>query len=190
MRYGIYTLEGGKQEHGGGIRFGARRQRGCCYNDIMERLQISSVVSTQSSVANANESRNLPTSKPVPPFPMTDFRPFMNAPVAPSSCSMLLCQSGLPVHNMTCSEYAAMVLRSGVLRSMSKSGGVDAHSHVGEGHDCVYGITVRRSCDEMQNFCDETGFIRKPEVRDRRIAALDIVTLVLLQNSSRIDHKR
>jgi hypothetical protein len=44
------------------------------------------------------------------------------------------------VHRTTCSEYAAMVLRSGVARSMSRSGGVAAHSHVGDGHVGVYGI--------------------------------------------------
>jgi hypothetical protein len=33
-----------------------------------------------------------------------------------------------------------MVLSSGVLRSMSKSGGVEAHSQVGEGHVGVYGM--------------------------------------------------
>jgi hypothetical protein len=40
---------------------------------------------------------------------------------------------------MTCSEYAAIVFRSGVLRSMSRSGGVEAHSHVGEGHVATVG---------------------------------------------------
>jgi hypothetical protein len=41
-----------------------------------------------------------------------------------------------------------MVLRSGVARSMSRSGGVAAHSHVGDGHVGVYGIDVdwKRDC--------------------------------------------
>jgi hypothetical protein len=33
-----------------------------------------------------------------------------------------------------------MVFSNGVLRSMSRSGGVEAHSHVGEGHVAVYGM--------------------------------------------------
>lgn len=53
---------------------------------------------------------------------------------------MLLVQSSFPVHIITCSEYAAIVFNSGVLRSMSRLGGVDAHSQVGDGHVCVYGI--------------------------------------------------
>jgi hypothetical protein len=43
---------------------------------------------------------------------------------------------------MTCSEYAATVFRSGLLRSISRSGGVEAHSHVGEGHVAVVGMDV------------------------------------------------
>jgi hypothetical protein len=40
-----------------------------------------------------------------------------------------------------------MVFRSGVARSMSRSGGVAAHSHVGDGHVDVYGIEDwKRSC--------------------------------------------
>ena len=85
---------------------------------------------------------NRPTSNPGPPFPITPLSPFTNSPVSPSSCSMLLTQSSFPVQKMTCSEYAAIVFNSGVLRSMSRSGGVAAHSQLGDGHDCVYGIAV------------------------------------------------
>jgi len=56
---------------------------------------------------------------------------------------MLLFQSDLPVQKTTCSAYAAMVLRRGVLRSMSRSGGVEAHGHVGVGHVWVVGIEGR-----------------------------------------------
>ena len=91
-----------------------------------------------SSVDNRRE--NQPTSNPTPPLPMTPFRPLTNSPVSPSSFSILLVQSSFLVHIITCSEYAAMVLSNGVLRSMSRSGGVEAHSQVGDGHVCVYGI--------------------------------------------------
>jgi hypothetical protein len=53
---------------------------------------------------------------------------------------MLLVQSSCPVQNTTCSEYVAIVFSSGVLRSISRSGGVEVHSQVGEGHVDVYGI--------------------------------------------------
>jgi hypothetical protein len=55
---------------------------------------------------------------------------------------MLLAQSSLPVHMMTCSAYGAIVFSSGVLRSMSRSAGAEAHSHVGAGHVGVYGIVA------------------------------------------------
>lgn len=55
---------------------------------------------------------------------------------------MLLCQSDVPVERITCSAYEAIVFRRGVLRSMSRSGGKEAHSQVGEGHIAVVGIEV------------------------------------------------
>jgi hypothetical protein len=41
-----------------------------------------------------------------------------------------------------CSEYAATVFSSGLLRSMSRSGGEEVHSHVGEGHVAIVGMGV------------------------------------------------
>lgn len=70
------------------------------------------------------------------------FRPLTKVPVALESCSMLLCQSEVPVERITCSAYEAIVFRRGVLRSMSRSGGKEAHSQVGEGHIAVVGIEV------------------------------------------------
>jgi hypothetical protein len=106
---------------------------------------------------------------------MTPFRPFTNSPVAPSSCSMLLCQSSLPVQSTTCSEYAAIVLSKGVLRSMSRWGGVEAHSHVGAGHVAVVGI-------ELWNLADEGEYVRRPvphirlvRKRERRANVHDMV---------------
>jgi hypothetical protein len=55
---------------------------------------------------------------------------------------MLLGQSDVPVHRMTWEEYAAMVFKSGVLRSMSRSGGVEVQAHVGAGQVGVVGIEV------------------------------------------------
>jgi len=52
---------------------------------------------------------------------------------------------------MTCSEYAAIVFNSGVLRSMSRSGGVEAHSHVGEGHVATVGTEDRSLLGEDEN---------------------------------------
>ena len=79
----------------------------------------------------------LQTSNASPPFPIIPFRPFTKAAVTPSSSSRLLAQSSFPVHRSTCSVYGAIVFNSGVLRSMSRLGGVEAHEHVGDGHDSV-----------------------------------------------------
>ena len=79
----------------------------------------------------------LQTSNASPPFPITPLRPFTKAAVAPSSSSRLLAQSSFPVQRSTCSVYGAMVFNSGVLRSMSRLGGVEAHEHVGNGQDSV-----------------------------------------------------
>jgi hypothetical protein len=55
---------------------------------------------------------------------------------------MLLGQSDIPVHMITCSEYAAIVFKRDVLRSMSRSGGVEAQAHVGEGQVGVVEMEV------------------------------------------------
>jgi hypothetical protein len=83
---------------------------------------------------------------------MTPLSPLTKSPVAPSSCSMLLAQSSLPVHRMTCSAYGAIVFSSGVLRSMSRSAGAEAHSHVGAGHVGVYGILACRDDAVRENW--------------------------------------
>lgn len=42
--------------------------------------------------------------------------------------------------------YGAIVLSSGVLRSMSRSGGAAAQAHVGDGHVSVYGMDGVGDC--------------------------------------------
>lgn len=114
------------------------------------------------------------TSNPFPPFPITPFNPLTNAPVRPSSCSMLLCQSSWPVHKTTCSEYAAIVLRSGVSRSMSRSGGVEAQAHVGDGHVAVVGIVLWRSVRVVDK-CRKLR-MQGAGVRDRRANVYNMVS--------------
>lgn len=80
------------------------------------------------------------TSNAGPPLPISPLTPRMKSPPELGSSSSLLVQSSFPVHTTTCSVYAAMVFRSGVLWSISRSGGMGAHSHVGDGHDGVYDI--------------------------------------------------
>jgi hypothetical protein len=63
-----------------------------------------------------------------------------------------------------------MVLSSGVARSMSRSGGVAAHSHVGDGHVGVYGIVDwKRGCvaekERMARGIDARGSRAKDMVR-------------------------
>jgi hypothetical protein len=60
---------------------------------------------------------------------------------------------------MTCSEYAAMVFSNGVLRSMSRSGGVAAHSQVGEGHDRVYGIVDCKRVEVVEKARKARGIV-------------------------------
>lgn len=74
------------------------------------------------------------TSKAFPPLPITPFNPRIKSPESDSSSSIRLVQSSFPVHTSTCSVYGAIVWRRGVLRSISRSGGVPAHAHPVESH--------------------------------------------------------
>jgi hypothetical protein len=135
---------------------------------------------------------NEQTSNASLPFPITPFRPLTKSPVAPSSCSMLLCQSSLPVHSTTCSEYAAIVLSRGVLRSMSRSGGVEAHSHVGDGHVCVVGIAgggvevegVDWRIEDVDS--NLSCRIRGVSLLEQRPKAIDIVECVKMREASHV----
>lgn len=91
-------------------------------------------------------------SNATPPLPMIPLIPLTKSPVSPSSCAILLAQSSFPVQITTCSAYAAIVFNSGDLRSISRSGGIAAHSQVGEGHVCVYGIVTCRREAILENF--------------------------------------
>jgi hypothetical protein len=76
---------------------------------------------------------------------------------------------------MTCSAYAAIVLSSGVLRSISRSGGVEAHSHVGEGHVAVVGIDVWRRVGEDERARRLGRRIHGADMRKRRARVKDMV---------------
>jgi hypothetical protein len=78
------------------------------------------------------------------------------------------------------------VLSNDVLRSMSRSGGVEAHSHVGEGHVCVVGIAGLGGLDvEFDGFgvdwriedVDSTlrCRIRGVSLLEQRAKAIDII---------------
>lgn len=49
-------------------------------------------------------TNRIPTSNPSPPFPITLFSPLTKSPASPTSSSILLLQSFLPVQIKTCSE--------------------------------------------------------------------------------------
>jgi hypothetical protein len=76
---------------------------------------------------------------------------------------------------MTCSAYAAIVLSSGVLRSMSRSGGVEAHSHVGEGHVAVVGIEGCKRAGEDEKVRQLVRRIHGSDMRERRANVKDMV---------------
>jgi hypothetical protein len=122
------------------------------------------------------------TSKPGAPLPITLFRPATNSPVAPDVCSMLDGHAAVPVQSRTCDEYAATVWRSGDARSMSRSGGVGAQAHVGEGQIGVMGIWKRGSMVEKARRDNVRGVtrgrIRVTGMRERRANVKDIVGVV------------
>jgi hypothetical protein len=62
------------------------------------------------------------------------------------------------------------VFNRGVLRSMSRPGGVGAHAHVGDGHASVYGI-------------EGTGYWRRERVveKARRVSVLGVRARVLMR---------
>lgn len=87
--------------------------------------------------------------------------------MAPSSSSRLLVQSSFPVQSSTCSVYGAIVFSRGVLRSMSRSAGAAAHTHVGDGHDSVYGMDCVGNCER------EVAIEKVRELRIKSTRALD-----------------
>jgi hypothetical protein len=66
-----------------------------------------------------------------------------------------------------------MVFSNGVLRSMSRSGGVAAHSQVGEGHDCVYGIVDCKRV-EVVEVVEKARKARGTVTRDTRVKAMAV----------------
>jgi hypothetical protein len=73
-----------------------------------------------------------------------------------------------------------MVFSNGVLRSMSRSGGVEAHSQVGEGHVAAVGMGVWASAG-VQEKVRMNGFVRRASrmhgagARERRANVKDMV---------------
>jgi hypothetical protein len=124
------------------------------------------------------------TSKPGAPLPITLFKPATISPVEPGVCSMLEGHAAVPVQSSTCEEYAATVCRSGDVRSMSRSGGVVAQAHVGEGQAGVRGIWRRGSVVEKARRENVRGTIRGrihgKSMRERRVNVEDMVRVVLL----------
>jgi hypothetical protein len=78
---------------------------------------------------------------------------------------------------MTCSAYAATVFNSGLLRSISRSGGDEAHSHVGEGHVAVVGMGVWRRASVVENGRRNAGrqASRMHGARERRANVKDMM---------------
>jgi hypothetical protein len=121
----------------------------------------------------------LQTSNASPPLPMMPLRPFTKSAVGPESSSRLLVQSSFPVARSTCSVYGAIVFNSGVLRSMSRSGGAAAHAHVGDGHVSMYGIDCVGDCRRGVVVVKARKLrIQGTRARDRRRKAADMFVVV------------
>lgn len=76
--------------------------------------------------------------------------------------------------------YGAIVFSNGVLRSISKSGGVAAHAHVGDGHDSVYGTDWSGACRRGVMVEKERKVrMHGARARDRRKRLMDIVCWVV-----------
>lgn len=67
------------------------------------------------------------------------FNCLTSAPSVPSSSSIRLVQSSLPLQMRICSAYEGIELLMFCSRSMSSPSGIDRHWHVGLGHCSITG---------------------------------------------------